>query len=155
MDNIDTMTGIPNCLTYAAGRVIFIAQKIEQCLKRIIFIEHEMGKSETFAEDISKIEKLTFENIIKEVKKYDRYLSKEGVELLINLKGKRNYVSHEIFKELGVDKIRNEEVEQKVFRELDGIVQKFAKAEVLIWNLWKGHENEYEIFKIRNGGVNV
>ena len=130
-----------------AGRVIFFAQKIEQLLKRVILIKHEMGKSKTFEKNKREIDKLTLGSIIKEIKSYDGCFTDNGIKVLGSLKEKRNYVSHECFRRLGFLEAKDEALEQEVFERLKDISQELQNAEAEVFDVWKSHENEYGVSK--------
>ena len=145
MGKLDSATGIPENIIYLTGRVIFYVQRIEQKLKRVIHIVHEMGHSESFK--IKKIKRLTLGEIVKEVEGY-KVFTENGMQVLRDLNGNRNYVSHEMFDGMGFCDERNKEKEKEIFESVREIAQKLMEFyHRTIMNVWQHYENEFYSFQ--------
>ena len=140
MQNHDELTGVNNNTLHLAGQVIFLAQKIEQRLKRIIFIRTKLWRSNTFAD--RDINKLTFNDLLKEVETYNLFTGK-GMEILRTLQRKRNYVSHQIFLGVGFDEQHNPKLEHKIHDEMINMRSEFAEAYKYVYDAWVSYENSF------------
>ena len=137
----DMITGISIPIIYATGQAVFFSQKIEQKFKRIVEIQHLMGKSNKF--EIEKIKKQTLNALIKEILSYG-ILTDKGKKTARELQYNRNLVCHEIFLDCGPLIGEEEKDDEVILRRIQEIVFDLQSFYYTIWDVWKHYENEYE-----------